>query len=128
MSDKRQQGLDILERLIGSEDFARRQASENAFNGDFRRLTDEYAFASVWSREGLDWKSRSFLCIAALAAQGLWGQLRFHANSALNNGATVTELREAAIHLTIYIGFPKAAEALAVMEQVIARREAEPAS
>jgi 4-carboxymuconolactone decarboxylase len=120
---KREQGLQVLEHLLGKQDFDRRQASETDYNRDFRTLTDEYCFATVWSRDGLEWKIRSMMCIAALAAQGLWSQLRYHTNSALNNGVSPEELKEGAIHLTVYIGFPKAAEALQVIEQVLKERD-----
>lgn len=58
-----------------------------------------------------------------LTARGLWAQLKMHANSALNNGATVDELKELVLHMSVYCGLPAAAQASQMIEEVLARRE-----
>lgn len=122
LSDDSQAGREILRQLISEDDFEARDAAANSFNRDFQRLSEQLAFASIWSRPGLDWKTRSLLCIAMLTAQGLWPQLKMHANSALNNGATVEELKELVLHMSVYCGLPAAAQASQAIEEVLRRR------
>lgn len=117
-------GRDILKHLIGSENFTRRDQARSQFNKDFQSFSERVAFAEVWDRPGLGWRTRSLLCIGALAGLGLWGPLRLHVHSALNNGVKPEELNEIAIHLSIYIGLPAAGELLGIMERVLAEREA----
>jgi 4-carboxymuconolactone decarboxylase len=122
MTSASEQGRAILQRLIPEQDFARRDAMTNSFNRDFQEMSEEVAFAKIWSRPGLDWKTRSLLCIAMLTALGLWPPLRLHANSALNNGATADELKEVVLHMSIYVGMPAASEAGRIIEEVIRSR------
>ncbi|MGI4801784.1 MAG: carboxymuconolactone decarboxylase family protein [Janthinobacterium lividum] len=122
LSKDSRKGRAVLRRLISEEDFRARDAAANSFNREFQQLSEELAFATVWSRPGLDWKTRSLLCIAMLTALGHWPQLKMHANSALNNGATVEELKELVLHMSVYCGLPAAAQAGQAIEDVITRR------
>jgi 4-carboxymuconolactone decarboxylase len=122
MTSASETGRAILKQLIPEADFARRDAGANSFNRDLQQISEEFAFATIWARPGIDWKTRSFLCIAVLTTLGLWSQLKMHANSALNNGATVDELKEVVLHISVYCGLPAAAEAGRVIEEVIAAR------
>jgi len=117
-------GREILQHLIGTDNFERRAEAENDFNRDFQALSEKYAFGTVWDRKALDWRARSLLCVSALAALRLWGPLRLHIHSALNNGVTIDELRETVIHLSIYIGLPSASELGGIVEKVLLEREA----
>lgn len=115
-------GRTVLRQLIAEDDFKARDTAANSFNRDFQQLSEELAFATIWSRPGLDWKTRSLLCIAMLTARGLWPQVKMHANSALNNGATVDELKELVLHMSVYCGLPAAAQASQAIEEVLMRR------
>ncbi|CAH1662301.1 MULTISPECIES: carboxymuconolactone decarboxylase family protein [unclassified Chelatococcus] len=128
MTSLSETGRKILRRLIGESNFAARDASRNTFNSDFQRISEEYAFATIWNRTGLDFKTRSLLCIASLTALGLWPQLRMHIHSALNNGSTIDELKEVVIHLSVYVGLPAASEAGRMIEAVLAERGQSPAT
>lgn len=115
-------GREILEHLIGTDNFQRREDGRNAFNADFQALSEQFAFGTVWDRKALDWRARSLLCIGSLAALHLWGPLRLHIYSALNNGLRADELREVVIHLSVYIGLPSASELGGIVEKVLAER------
>ncbi len=122
MDDKTERGRNILRHLIGDRNFEARDAHTTHFNSDFQRISEEFAFATVWDRPGIDWRTRSIVCIASLTALRLWGPLRMHVHSALNNGVTWEELKEIVIHLSVYVGMPAASEAGAIVERVLAER------
>lgn len=91
---------------------------------DFARLMVEYPFGDVYSRPGLDLRSREIATVAALAAMGTCApQLAVHVNAALNVGVTREEIVEIMIHLSIYAGFPATVNGLAIARQVFAERD-----
>lgn len=76
------------------------------FNEPLQDLVTRLCFGDVWSRPGLDRKTRSMLTIAILVGQSRPDQLRNHINGALANGVTKDEIREILLHATIYVGLP----------------------
>jgi alkylhydroperoxidase/carboxymuconolactone decarboxylase family protein YurZ len=81
----------------------------------------------VWSRPGLDLRTRSLVTIAALAALGRSRALELNLRMAVNNGATRQEITEALLQIAPYAGFPAAWEALAVAEQALGPLSSTPA-
>ena len=76
------------------------------FGEPLQDLVTRLCFGDVWSRSGLDRKTRSMLTIAILIGQSRPDQLRNHINGALANGVTKDEIREILMHATIYVGLP----------------------
>jgi 4-carboxymuconolactone decarboxylase len=76
------------------------------FSEPLQDLVTRMCFGDVWSRPGLDRKTRSMLTIAILVGQSRPDQLRNHINGALANGVTKDEIREILMHATIYVGLP----------------------
>ncbi|HUO38865.1 MAG TPA: carboxymuconolactone decarboxylase family protein [Mycobacterium sp.] len=90
----------------------------------FFNLTVEHLFGTIWTRPELSMRDRRLLTLSTVATQGLGDLLEIQAISALNNGElTEAELREIAIFLTHYIGWPKGQKIDAVVEKVIANRQ-----
>ena len=85
---------------------------------DFGRFVQEFVRDQVWSRPGLERKTRSLCTVAALAALGRELQLRAHIGLALQNGATREEIVEVLLHMSVYAGFPAAWNGLIVAKQV----------
>jgi len=105
-----------------------------AFGGanDFTMVMQEFisrnAWGTVWQRDGLDLKTRSFITVAMLTALGKSHELRGHVRGALNNGATPEELRELFLHATVYCGFPSAIDGFRTACEVIEEwQKAQPA-
>ena len=98
-------GRKVLSEVLGESYLARRDATNNDFWGPVRAFSEEFAYASLWTRDGLDRKQRSMITIAMLCA--------------LNNGCTKTELREIFTHAIAYCGFPAAIDAQRVAEEVL---------
>lgn len=76
------------------------------FNEPLQDLVTRLCFGEVWSRPGLDRKTRSMLTIAILVGQSRPDQLRNHIKGALANGVTKAEIREILLHATLYVGLP----------------------
>lgn len=114
MSDRYRRGIDIAERLAADKvaHFVESGVAEVA--PDFARMTIEFAFGDLYSRDALDLKSRELIAIAVLAASGKAGpQLRVHVQSAASCGISKDEIVEALMQIALYAGFPAALNALA---------------
>nr|WP_236246176.1 alpha/beta fold hydrolase [Streptomyces sp. CC210A] len=92
---------------------------------DFQTLATRYAWGEVWTRDGLDRRTRSCVTLAALAARGHTDELAAHTRAALRNGLTPAEIREVLLHTAVYCGLPAANTAFRVAQQVI-REETAP--
>ena len=118
MDEKREAGRRLMAESLGPDYLAKRDASTNGFNAPLRALSEAYAFGEVWSRPGLERKTRSMLCIAMLTALNRPHEIRIHINSALNNGCTVAEIQEVLLQSVLYCGIPAAIDATKVAEDV----------
>ncbi len=119
MSDAAEKGRALLLEIFGEAYVAARDGRETDFTAAYNRLAEEAAYGMVWSRDGLDLKTRSLLTISSLTALGRAGELRVHLLAAINNGATAEEIREAILHTAIYAGFPAARDATQIAQQVL---------
>ena len=114
MSERYRRGLDVAERLAADKiaHFVKSGVAEVA--PDFARMVIEFAFGDLYSRDGLDIRSRELVAIAALAASGnSAAQLRIHVETAAASGITKTEVIEVLMQIALYSGFPAALNALA---------------
>lgn len=90
---------------------------------DFARYLVEFPFGDIYSRPGLDLKSREIAVVAALTALGNADpQLKVHVHGALNVGASRTEIVETIMQMAVYAGFPAALNGLAVAREVFEQR------
>lgn len=112
-------GREIIKELMGEEYLVKRDKLRNSFNTVIQEYSDEVCFGRVWSRPGLDRKTRSIINIATLVALGRTGPLKTHVEGALNNGCTVEELQEILLQTAVYSGLPAAVEATKVAEEVL---------
>lgn len=93
---------------------------------DLARYVIEYAFGDIYSRPGLDLRSREIAVIAALTALGFaQPQLKMHITSALNVGLSRAEIIEIIMQMSVYAGFPAALNAVASAAEVFAARDQE---
>jgi 4-carboxymuconolactone decarboxylase len=115
----KEKGRQVLGEILGESYLAKRDATNNDFWGPTRQLSEELAYASLWTRDGLDRKQRSMITVAMLCALNRPHELRIHLLGALNNGCTKVELREIFTHAIAYCGFPAALDALRVAEEVL---------
>ncbi|MFH2126530.1 MAG: carboxymuconolactone decarboxylase family protein [Pseudomonadota bacterium] len=93
---------------------------------DFADLLIEFPFGDIYSRPGLDLKSREIATVAALTAMGTaQPQLKVHIHGALNVGCTRREVIETMIHMAVYAGFPAALNGLFAAKEVFDQRDAQ---
>lgn len=120
--NKLEQGRALLRDMMGDTALAARDAKRNSFNATIQDYSDEVCFGTVWSRPGLDRKTRSIMNITMLVALNRPNQLKSHINIGLNNGLTLEDLREIILHCAVYAGLPAAVEGFRVAEEVLKSR------
>ncbi|MFC4163036.1 carboxymuconolactone decarboxylase family protein [Epilithonimonas zeae] len=107
------------------------EAGEKVINGlkdispDLGKFIIEYAFGDVYSRDGLDLKSKEIAVVASLTAMGTaQPQLKVHINGALNTGSTINEVKEVILQMAVYSGFPSSINGMNALKEVLKEREA----
>jgi len=93
--------------------------ADSDFLASIQRLATEVGWGVIWTRPGIDLKTRSFMNLAMLTALGKSSELGVHVRGAVRNGLTVEEVREALLHAAVYSGFPAALEAFRAAEKVL---------
>jgi 4-carboxymuconolactone decarboxylase len=120
MNERYQRGLARLNEIDGNQG---QQVVDrlSAISPDFARMLVEFPFGDVYSRPGLDLKTREIATVAALTAMGNAApQLKVHIHAALNVGCTREEIIETIIQMAVYAGFPAALNGLFAAEEVFA--------
>ena len=115
-----ERGLAIRKAVLGDEHVARAQGNTTTFDADFQRLITEVAWGGVWSRPGLDRRTRHLITLAMLAALDKHDELAMHIAATVRTGVTVDELKEVLIQVAIYAGVPSANAAFALAKRVLA--------
>ncbi|MEJ2403595.1 MAG: carboxymuconolactone decarboxylase family protein [Candidatus Thiodiazotropha sp.] len=91
---------------------------------DLGKYTIEYPFGDIYSRPGLDLKSREIATVSALTAMGnCIPQLKVHLHAALNVGCTDEELKEVILQMSVYAGFPAALNGMFAFKEVLSERQ-----
>ncbi|MEV1000690.1 carboxymuconolactone decarboxylase family protein [Nonomuraea sp. NPDC050202] len=117
--DRRRRGLEMMGQVYGWE--------MRDGPGDFFGITVDHLFAEIWSRPGLSMRDRRLLLIGVLAAKGMNDVLDIQLPAALRNcELTAGELREIAIFLTHYVGWPLGARLSVQIDTIIAQHEKRP--
>ncbi len=112
-------GMKARREVLGDAHVDQVTAGDDDFTGDFQELITRYAWGEVWTREGLDRRTRSVVTLTALVAGGHLEELASHTRAALRNGLTPAEIREVLIHVAVYCGVPAAGSAFKVAQAVI---------
>ena len=117
--DLRDQGMTTRREVLGDEHVDRALAATDGFTADFQELLTRYAWGDVWSRPGLDRRTRSCITVAMLAAQGSDRELAMHVRAARRNGVSVDEIKEVLLHVAVYAGLPRANHAFTVARDAL---------
>ena len=118
--ERYEQGMKVRREVAGDAHVDRAEANRNSFNEDFQDLITRYAWGEIWSRPGLDRRTRSLVTLAMLVALNREGELRMHLIAAANNGVTRDEIKELLLQTGIYCGLPAANAAIHLAEEVFA--------
>jgi 4-carboxymuconolactone decarboxylase len=109
----------VRREVLGDEHVDGAIERTTPFTADFQDLITRYAWGEVWSRPGLDRRTRSAITLALLVALGREHELAMHVRAARGNGLTVDEVREVLLHATLYCGVPAGNGAFAVAQRVL---------
>jgi 3-oxoadipate enol-lactonase/4-carboxymuconolactone decarboxylase len=112
-------GLAVRREVLGDAHVDRALAATTDFTADFQRLITEYAWGSIWTRQGLDRRSRSLITLTALVARGHHEELKMHLRAARRNGLTNDEIKELLMQTAIYCGVPDANTAFRIAAEVL---------
>jgi 4-carboxymuconolactone decarboxylase len=116
-------GMAVRREVLGDEHVDRATAGSTELSRDFQELITEYAWGAVWTRPGLDRRSRSLITLTALVAGGHHEELAMHVRAALTNGLTSDEIKETLLQTAIYCGVPAANTAFRIAQQVLEELE-----
>ena len=116
--DLLRKGMALRKSVLGAEHVERAEADKTEFDADYQRYITENAWGTIWTRPGLDKKTRHMLTIAMLAALGKNDELAMHIRATRNTGVTPEELREVLLHVSVYAGVPAANSAFAIAKRV----------
>jgi 4-carboxymuconolactone decarboxylase len=112
-------GMEVRRAVLGDAHVDRAIERTTEFTAAFQDFITRYAWGSVWTREGLDRRSRSIITLSVLTALGRENEIEMHVRGALRNGLTAAEIGEVLLHTAIYAGVPAANAAFATAQRVI---------
>jgi 3-oxoadipate enol-lactonase/4-carboxymuconolactone decarboxylase len=116
-------GMAVRREVLGDAHVERAAAQTNDFTRDFQELITTYAWGTIWTRPGLDRRSRSLITLTALVAGGHHEELAMHVRAARTNGLSVDEIKELLLQTAIYCGVPAANTAFRIAQQVLAEED-----
>ncbi len=126
-SSNHARGREVRRELIGEAAIER--MAKDVYNDPLMQKFGDYAteavFGMLWTRPGLDMKTRALICVISDTATHAWPELAIHLRMARRQGWTEEELGEALLHLSGYIGLPAVREAMIVAKTVFAELRAE---
>jgi len=115
---RHEEGMKMRRTVLGNVHVDRVMATQNDFTAEFQDLITRYAWGEIWTRPGLDPKTRGLLTIAMMVALNRSEELQLHLKAALKNGVTRGEIKEVLLQAAIYCGVPAANHAFHLAEQV----------
>ncbi|HEY6308986.1 MAG TPA: 3-oxoadipate enol-lactonase [Candidatus Angelobacter sp.] len=121
-TDSLEQGLRVRRQVLGDEHVERSMASATELTRDFQELITRYAWGAVWSRPGLDQRTRRLLVLAITAAMSRWEEFRLHLRAGLQHGLEACDLKEALLQAAIYAGVPAANTGFHIAKEEIDRQ------
>ncbi|MEU6646472.1 4-carboxymuconolactone decarboxylase [Saccharomonospora sp. NPDC046836] len=120
MTDWYAEGMKVRREVLGDEHVDRAVAGTTEFTAPFQDYITRAAWGSVWTRDGLDRKTRSCITLAVLTALHCHGEIAMHVRAAIGNGLTPDEIAEVLLHTGVYSGVPAANEAFAIAARTLA--------
>lgn len=114
------QGIAMRRKVLGDAHVDRSMGNISEFAKPVQDLVTEFCWGAVWSRDGLDLRTRSLLNLVMLTALNRMHELGVHVRGAVNNGCSRDQIREALLQTAAYCGAPAALESFRVAERVLA--------
>ena len=118
-AERTAQGMRVRRAVLSDAHVDRATASMTEFTADFQDFITRTAWGDIWSRPGLDRRSRSVAVLTAMIALGHHDEFEMHVRAARRNGLTVAEIKEVILQAGLYCGVPAANTAFKLAERVL---------
>ena len=118
--ERYQEGMIVRREILGDAHVDRTLERLNSFNEDFQNLITRYAWGEIWTRPGLERKTRILITVALLVAVNRPDEFRMYVKAAIQNGVSQAELKEVLLQTAIYCGLPAANASFRAAEEVLA--------
>ena len=124
VQEVRDAGMAVRREVLGEAYVDRATAGATDLTRDFQDFITQYAWGGIWTRPGLDRRSRSLITLTALVARGHHEELALHLRAARTNGVTVEVIKELLLQTAIYCGVPDANTAFRIAQAVLDEEQA----
>ncbi len=121
--DRRRRGSAVRREVLGDRHVDRAAARTDELTADFQDFITRYAWGEIWTRPGLDRRTRSCVTLAVLAALHHDEELALHVRAALRNGLTEAEVAEVLLQVGVYAGVPAANRAFSVAQRALRQED-----
>src|SRR3546814_6233977 len=122
-ADRYKAGMQVRRAVLGEAHVDRSLTKINPFNEEFQNLITRYAWGEIWTRPGLDRKTRSCMTLSMMIALNRPDEFKLHVKAAFNNGLNREDIKEVILQAAIYCGVPAANSAVHLAEEVFAQME-----
>ncbi|MBV9783620.1 MAG: carboxymuconolactone decarboxylase family protein [Acidisphaera sp.] len=120
MSDHLARGTEVRNQLFGEERTRQALSSDDPDQRAFQELITSYCFGALWGQDDAEWRDRSLMTMAIVAAQHRFTEFETHVRLAIRNGCTRPVLFALAKHLAVYCGVPTGLESFRIVQKVLA--------
>jgi 4-carboxymuconolactone decarboxylase len=125
-SERFNAGMKVRRRVLGDAHVDRALASRDELTSEFQNLLTRYAWGEIWTRPGLDERTRRLLVLAMLVALGRDAELKMHLNAAFDSGMSADDVKEVFLQAAVYCGLPAANNAFRLAQDVLTGRGEKP--
>ena len=101
-------GMKVRREVLGAQHVDKAESKKDDFTEEFQNLITRYAWGEIWTRPGLERKTRSCITLAMMIALHREDEFKLHIKAAVNNGLTKNEIKEVILQSAIYAGVPAA--------------------
>ena len=101
-------GMKVRREVLGKQHVDKAERTKDEFTQEFQNMITRYAWGEIWTRPGLERKTRSCITLAMMIALHREDEFKLHIKAALNNGLTKSEIKEVILQSAIYAGVPAA--------------------
>ena len=120
MSELFDKGLKVRKEVLGEDYVNKSIAGADEFTRTMAEWSTEFCWGALWTRPGMDRRTRSIVNLAMLGALNRPHELKLHVKAALNNGVTREEIREVLLQVAVYCGVPAGIDSVRIAREAFA--------
>ena len=120
-----EKGLQVRKEVLGEDYVNKSIAGADEFTRTMAEWSTEFCWGALWTRPGLDRRTRSIVNLAMLGALGRPHELKLHVKGALKNGLTKEEIKEIFLQVAVYCGVPAGIDSFRIARQAFEEMESE---